>query len=88
MIVKDWTLYYEGQEPVACQAPCTLYSVLYESGRIPDPFYGLNDQRLTALADKDCAFEAQVDKAWGLEPQLPAWESKPGQESRDGAFLI
>ena len=61
MIVKDWTLYYEGQEPVACQAPCTLYSVLYESGRIPDPFYGLNDQRLTALADKDCAFEAQVE---------------------------
>ena len=34
------------------------------------------------------AFEAQVDKAWGVEPQLPAWESKPGQESRDGAFLI
>ena len=61
MIVKDWTLYYEGQEPVACQAPCTLYSVLYESGRIPDPFNGLNDQRLTALADKDCAFEAQVE---------------------------
>ena len=61
MIVKDWTLYYEGQEPVACQAPCTLYSVLYESGRIPDPFYGLNDQRLTALADKDCDFEAQVE---------------------------
>lgn len=61
MIVKDWTLYYEGQESVACQAPCTLYSVLYESGRIPDPFYGLNDQRLTALADKDCAFEAQVE---------------------------
>ena len=34
------------------------------------------------------AFEAQVDKAWGVEPQLSAWESKPGQESRDGAFLI
>ena len=46
---------------MACQAPCTLYSVFYESGRIPDPFYGLNDQRLTALADKDCAFEAQVE---------------------------
>ena len=61
MTVKDWTLYYEGQEPMACQAPCTLYSVLYENGRIPDPFYGLNDQSLTALADKDCAFEAQVE---------------------------
>ena len=61
MIVKDWTLYYEGQEPVACQAPCTLYGVLYESGRIPDPFYGLNDQRLTALADQDCVFEARVE---------------------------
>ena len=49
MIVKDWTLYYEGQEPVACQAPCTLYSVLYESGRIPDPFHGLNQQRVGAM---------------------------------------
>ena len=34
------------------------------------------------------AFEAQVDKVWGAEPQLPAWEGQTLPEERDGAFLI
>ena len=34
------------------------------------------------------AFEAQVDKAWGTETQLPAWDRPVTAESRDGAFLI
>ena len=59
MTIQDWTLHYEGMEPMACQAPCTLYGVLYEHGKIPDPFYGLNERSLAALAEKDCAFTAR-----------------------------
>ena len=34
------------------------------------------------------AFEARLDKAWGVETQLPAWEQPIQAEERDGAFLI
>ncbi len=58
MFIRDWTMYCEGVEPLACQAPCTFYGVLYENKKIPDPFYGLNERVLSTLAEKDCAFEA------------------------------
>ena len=65
MLIRNWTLLYGEYEPLPCQPPCTLYSVLYESGKIPDPFYGLNERALTALAEEDCAFTAvfQADEA-------------------------
>ncbi len=56
--IEAWTMRCEGQEPLPCQAPCTMYSVLYDAGRIPDPFYGLNEQELRALSDRDCSFTA------------------------------
>ena len=58
MEIRNWTMYYDGFEPLACRAPCTMYSVLLEHGKIPDPFYGINEQTLRHLAEKDCAFEA------------------------------
>lgn len=45
----------------------------------------LEEPELDALKK---AFEVQVDKAWGVETQLPAWERPIAPESRDGAFLI
>ena len=45
----------------------------------------LEEPELDALKK---AFEVQVDKAWGVETQLPAWEQPIPAESRDGAFLI
>lgn len=45
----------------------------------------LEEPELDALKK---AFEVQVDKAWGVETQLPAWEQPILAESRDGAFLI
>ena len=59
MNIQNWTFHYPGFEPLACTAPCTMYSVLYEHGKIPDPHYGLNERELQYLADKDCAFEAK-----------------------------
>ena len=61
MIIRDWTLHFEDYEPLPCQAPCSLYSVLYENGKIPDPFWGLNEKALTALSEKDCAFTARFE---------------------------
>ncbi len=59
MKIQNWTLEYPGFEPLACQAPCTMYSVLYSHGKIPDPFYGINELELTPLAKKDCTFTAR-----------------------------
>lgn len=59
MKIQNWTLYFDGYEPLSCQAPCTMYSVLLEHGKIPDPFYGLNERELQHLGEKDCTFEAK-----------------------------
>ena len=58
MNIQDWTLYYDNLGPLSCQAPCTMYSVLYDHGKIPDPFYGTNERELQYLAEKDCVFES------------------------------
>lgn len=58
MKIQSWTMEYDNLEPLSCQAPCTMYSVLYDHGKIPDPFYGTNEQSLRRLAEKDCAFTA------------------------------
>ncbi len=68
MQIKNWTFHYEGFEPLSCQAPCTMYSVLLEHNKIPDPFQGRNDQLLTELADRDCAFTAEFDvEPWVMQ---------------------
>lgn len=56
MNIQNWTPYYDTLEPLSCQAPCTLYGVLYDHGKIPDPFYGLNERILQYLSEKDCVF--------------------------------
>ena len=52
MNIQDWTLYYDNFGPLSCQAPCTMYGVLYDHGKIPDPFYGTNERELQYLAGK------------------------------------
>lgn len=56
MNIQNFTMHFEGFEPLPCQAPCTMYSVLHDSGKIPDPFYGTNERSLQYLAEKDCTF--------------------------------
>ena len=51
MNIQDWTLYYDNFGPLSCQAPCTMYSVLYDHKKIPDPFYGTNERELQYLAE-------------------------------------
>ena len=35
MKIENWTFRMEGFAPLPCQAPCTMYSVLWENGKIP-----------------------------------------------------
>ena len=37
MKIQNWTMYFEDYEPLSCTAPCTMYSVLLEHDKIPDP---------------------------------------------------
>ena len=37
MNIQNWTLYYDDFEPLPCQAPCTMYSVLYDHKKSPTP---------------------------------------------------
>lgn len=59
MNLSDWSFFLDGFEPLPCRAPCTMYSVLLENGKIPDPFYGVNEQTLRHLGERDCAFETE-----------------------------
>lgn len=61
MRIQSWTLRYEDYEPLDCQAPCTLFSVLLDHHKMPDYAYGLNELEVTPLAEKDCCFEARVE---------------------------
>ncbi len=57
MQIGNWSFSYPGYESIACTVPCSMYTVLYENGKIPDPFYGLNEKELQHLSDRDCSFE-------------------------------
>ena len=65
MILNEWRMFYGAHKELACEAPCSMYSVLLDHGLIDDPFYGLNELKLTGLSDEDCAFETAfaVDEA-------------------------
>jgi len=61
MIIKNWKMTYDGHVDIACEAPCSMYSVLLENNLIDDPFYGLNELKYTSLSDKDCSFESKFE---------------------------
>lgn len=57
MLLTNWRMTYEEHVGLVCRAPCSMYSVLLDHGLIDDPFYGLNEKKLTGLSDRNCAFE-------------------------------
>ena len=61
MYITQWKLIDQDFGTLPCTAPCSMYSVLLEHGKIKDPFYGLNELELTALSDRDCTFTAAFD---------------------------
>ena len=57
--ISHWDLHYEN-ESLPCEAPCSLYSVLLDYGRIAHPYEGLNEKAATVLSEKDCEMTATV----------------------------
>lgn len=61
MIIKKWEMTYDSYDNIACEAPCSMYSVLLENNLIEDPFYGLNELGYTSLSDKPCSFKSKFE---------------------------
>ena len=61
MNITNWKMNYEEYKNLPCTVPCSMYSVLLEHGLIDDPYYGNNDEKYTALSDKDCSFTAEFE---------------------------
>ena len=58
--LEDWNLSFEG-ENIPCKIPSTLYSVLLENGKIPDPFYRMNEAEVRKLSEKDCSISTSFE---------------------------
>lgn len=56
MKITNWKMNYGAYIGLACEAPCSMYSVLLKHGLIDDPYYGLNELKYTRLSDEDCTF--------------------------------
>ena len=55
--ISRWDMHYEN-ESYACEAPCSLYSVLMDYKKIAHPYEGLNEKAATVLSEKDCEMTA------------------------------
>ena len=55
-----------------------MYSVLYDHGKIPDPFFGLNEQAVKQLSGEDCSFTAKFTADEALLRRDYAERENPG----------
>ena len=60
MILNNWKMTCGEYKDLECLAPCSMYSVLLEHKLIEDPFYGINEEKVTALSELDCIFETEI----------------------------
>ena len=59
MIINNWKMDFDKYKGLDCTVPCDMYSILYEYGYIPDPYYGTNEEALTDLSRKDSVFYSE-----------------------------
>lgn len=57
--IQQWTLQFQDYAPMACQVPCSLYSILLENNLIEDPFYALNEEEVRDLCEFPCEFSCE-----------------------------
>ena len=86
MIIRDWLFHFEDLH-LPCKAPCTMYSVLLEHEKIPDPFYGLNERELQHLGEKDCAFTAEFSVEDALFAHVFAVLTRAGIDTICAVYL-
>lgn len=58
---NDWTMRTEKFGTLPCKVPCSLYSVLLDHKKIPDPYYRENEYISTPLSDMDCEFSTEFE---------------------------
>lgn len=58
---KNWTMRTEKYGTLPCKVPCSLYSVLLDNKKIPDPYYRENEYISTPLSDMDCEFSTEFE---------------------------
>lgn len=58
---NGWTMRTEKFGTLPCKVPCSLYSVLLDHKKIPDPYYRENEYISTPLSDMDCEFSTEFE---------------------------
>lgn len=58
---NDWTMRTEKFGTLPCKVPCSLYSVLLDYKKIPDPYFRENEYISTPLSDMDCEFSTEFE---------------------------
>lgn len=58
---NKWTMRTEKYGTLPCKVPCSLYSVLLDNKKIPDPYYRENEYISTPLSDMDCKFTTEFE---------------------------
>lgn len=56
--LKKWYMNYRQYTDIECETPCSMYSVLLENKLIDDPFYGINEKKITSLSDFPVEFHS------------------------------
>lgn len=59
MIISNWKMDFGAHKGLDCIAPCDMYSVLLSHSLIDDPYYGTNEEKVTALSRQDCTFYSE-----------------------------
>ncbi len=62
LLNKNWYMYRQGSnEKLSCNVPCSVYKVLIENQKIPDPYYRENEYISTHICDDDYTFAKSFD---------------------------
>ena len=58
---NNWTMQTKKFGTLPCKVPCSLYSVLLDHKKIPDPYYRENEYISTPLSEMDCEFSTKFE---------------------------
>ncbi len=59
--IKSFNLSLDGRSDLACESPCSLYSVLYDNGIIGDPSVSDNAAKAAVYSSKGCEFYSDFE---------------------------
>lgn len=60
-LIQNWSVTVEPYGTFSTTLPASVYTVLLQEGKIPDPFYGLNEFSVREISRKDSVFFTSFD---------------------------